>query len=153
MKIETVIEILENEIRLCKRAPSLNGCEMTEEWQRTIDICTLAVEALREQQVRRMERCNDTVIYLFEGSESACIFVKDINSIETIPADKLDWHEHEDSGKYLTLQEIGEQVRSFYEDPVLYVWVDSPLRGVIYQTGNYSESDAWIEHGTTIGYA
>lgn len=50
MNVEIAIEIFENEIRLCKRAPSLNGCEMTAEWQRTIDICTLAVNALKAQQ-------------------------------------------------------------------------------------------------------
>ena len=100
-----------------------------------------------------MERCNDIIIYLFDGNESACIFTKNINSIETIQAEKLEWHEDEDADKYLTLQEIGEQVRSICDDPVIYVWVDTPLRGVIYQTGNYSGSDAWIEHGTTMGYA
>ena len=50
MKTEQAIEYFENEIRLCKNAPALNGCEMTEEWQRTIDVCTLAVEALKAQQ-------------------------------------------------------------------------------------------------------
>ena len=100
-----------------------------------------------------MERCNDTVIYLFDGIGTACIFTKGTNSVETIPAENLEWHENEDEGKYLTLQEIGEQVRSIIDDPVIYVWVDTPLQGVIYQTGNYHGSDAWIKHGTTMGYA
>lgn len=99
-----------------------------------------------------MERCNDTVIFIFDGMNSACIFTKNINSIETIPVEKLKWHEDEDDGKYLTLQEIGEQVRSLCDDPVIYVWVDTPLEGVIYQTGNY-QTDDWIEHGKTMGYA
>ena len=50
MKIETAIKYFENEIHFCENAPSLNGRDMTEEWQRTIDVCTLAVNALKAQQ-------------------------------------------------------------------------------------------------------
>lgn len=50
MKIEQAIQYFEQEIRLCKQAPALNGCQMTEDWQRIIDACTLAVEALKAMQ-------------------------------------------------------------------------------------------------------
>lgn len=37
------------------------------------------------------------------------------------------------------MQEIGDQVRMLSNGymPVLYVWVEGPLHGAIYQTGNY----------------
>lgn len=50
MKIKQAIQYFEQEISFCEHAPALNGCEMTEEWQRTIDVCTLAVEALKAQR-------------------------------------------------------------------------------------------------------
>ncbi|MGM9601085.1 MAG: DUF551 domain-containing protein [Faecousia sp.] len=37
----------------CQRAPELNGCEMTEEWQRTIEVCEIAIDAIREQEQRK----------------------------------------------------------------------------------------------------
>lgn len=52
MKAETAIKYFENEIRLCKRAPALNGCEMTEDWMLTLEASKLAVEALIEKQER-----------------------------------------------------------------------------------------------------
>ena len=107
-----------------------------------------------------MERLNDTIIFRMDGASSACIFLKEACSIQTIPSEKFKWHcddggEFEELGDYLTLQEIGDQVREMFRGhtPVLYVWVDHPLRGEIYQTGNYPGDDAWILHGETKGYA
>lgn len=49
MTREEAIEIARLEIRSLKIAPEINGCEMTEDWQRWIDFYELAVAALREQ--------------------------------------------------------------------------------------------------------
>lgn len=48
-----VVKLLMEEIDRCRRAPDLNGCEMREEWQRTIDVCRIAVNAILEQEERR----------------------------------------------------------------------------------------------------
>ena len=53
MKREEVIKLLQEELERCQRAPELNGCEMKPEWQRTMDVCRVAVEAIREQEQRR----------------------------------------------------------------------------------------------------
>lgn len=47
-----VVKLLLEEIDRCRRAPDLNGCEMREEWQKTIDVCSIAVSAIREQEER-----------------------------------------------------------------------------------------------------
>lgn len=47
-----VVKLLMEEIDRCRRAPDLNGCEMQEEWQRTIDVCSIAVNAILEQEER-----------------------------------------------------------------------------------------------------
>ena len=102
-----------------------------------------------------MKRFNDMVVYRFGGMKSARVFTTDINSIESIDPDKLNWHKDDEDGEYLTLQEIGDQVRALSGGimHVLYVWVEGPLHGEIYQTGNYHGCDAWILHGKTNGYA
>ena len=52
-RIERAIQYFEQEIRFCENAPTLNGCEMTEDWLRTRDACKMAVEALKAQQARQ----------------------------------------------------------------------------------------------------
>ena len=39
-----------------------------------------------------MKRFNDMVVYRFGGMKSARVFTTDINSIESIDPDKLNWH-------------------------------------------------------------
>lgn len=53
MEKEEAVRLLLEEMERCQRAPELNGCEMKPEWQRTMDVCRVAVEALREQEQRR----------------------------------------------------------------------------------------------------
>lgn len=50
MNREEAIQYFNDEIRLCRAAPSINGCQMTEDWQRTIDACEIAVAAIRKVQ-------------------------------------------------------------------------------------------------------
>lgn len=52
MEKEEAVRLLLEEMERCQRAPELNGCEMKPEWQRTMDVCLVAVEAIREQEVR-----------------------------------------------------------------------------------------------------
>lgn len=37
---------LKEEADRCRRAPEINGCPMTPEWQETLDVCLTAIEAL-----------------------------------------------------------------------------------------------------------
>lgn len=103
-----------------------------------------------------MAVCNDMVIKRYDGGYSACVFTRDANSITSIDLNQLNWHDvNEYSDGWLTLQEIGNQVKALYGGnmPALYVWYEGPFRGTIYQTGNYSDSDDWVLHGETQGYA
>lgn len=48
MTKQEAIRYLEEEIRLCLMGPKINGCAMTEEWQRTIDVCEIAISAIQK---------------------------------------------------------------------------------------------------------
>lgn len=47
---EEAIHFLAEEARLCRMAPKINGCHMTEDWQRTIEVCEIAIAAIRAQE-------------------------------------------------------------------------------------------------------
>lgn len=53
MTKKEAISLLEGEIIRCRMAPKINGCQMTEEWQITIEVCQIAIEAIREKEQRR----------------------------------------------------------------------------------------------------
>lgn len=53
MTREKAIKYFSDEIMYCRLAPALNGCEMREDWQKTIDVCEMAIAALRDQEERR----------------------------------------------------------------------------------------------------
>ena len=56
-------------------------------------------------------------------------------------------------GNWLTLDEIRNLINELEPGRnVIEVREEMPLRGVIYQTGNYND-EFWYEHGTTKGYA
>lgn len=50
--IDKAIKYFKDEIRNCRMAPKINGCEMQEDWQKTIDACEMAIAALREKKER-----------------------------------------------------------------------------------------------------
>ena len=50
MSREEAVGILRDEIIRCRMAPKINGCPMTEEWQRTIEVCEIAIDAIRAQE-------------------------------------------------------------------------------------------------------
>lgn len=54
MTNQEVISLLEGEIIRCRMAPKINGCHMTEEWKMTIDVCQIAIEAIRDREERRL---------------------------------------------------------------------------------------------------
>ena len=49
MTIEEAIEWMQEEKASFERAPDLNGCPMTECWQKAIDVYDMAISALRQQ--------------------------------------------------------------------------------------------------------
>ena len=49
MTKKEAISLLEGEIIRCRMAPKINGCPMTEEWKRTIEVCQIAIEAIKAQ--------------------------------------------------------------------------------------------------------
>ena len=49
MTIEEAIEWMQEEKASFERAPDLNGCPMTEYWQKAIDALDIAISALRQQ--------------------------------------------------------------------------------------------------------
>ena len=53
MSREEAVGILRDEIIRCRMAPMINGCPMTEEWQRTIEVCEISIEAIKAQEERR----------------------------------------------------------------------------------------------------
>lgn len=53
MTKQEAISLLDGEIIRCRMAPKINGCAMTEEWKLTIEVCEIAIEAIREQEQRR----------------------------------------------------------------------------------------------------
>ena len=51
MTIEEAIKWMQEEKASLERAPDLNGCPMTECWQKAIDVYDMAISALRKQDV------------------------------------------------------------------------------------------------------
>ena len=50
MTKQEVVSLLEGEIIRCRMAPKINGCSMTEDWQRTIEVCEIAIAAIKAQE-------------------------------------------------------------------------------------------------------
>ena len=50
MSREEAVGILRDEIIRCRMAPKINGCPMTEDWQRTIEVCEIAIAAIEAKE-------------------------------------------------------------------------------------------------------
>lgn len=50
MTKQEAISLLEGEIIRCRMAPKINGCPMTPEWKMTIEVCEIAIEAIKAQE-------------------------------------------------------------------------------------------------------
>lgn len=57
MTREDAIEWIQEEKASFERAPDLNGCPMTECWQKAIDVYEMAISAIRQQET--VTKCND----------------------------------------------------------------------------------------------
>lgn len=55
MTKEEAIKWLQEEKLSLERAPDLNGCPMTEDWKKGIDVYDMAISALRSQQSKGVE--------------------------------------------------------------------------------------------------
>ncbi|WP_312694088.1 hypothetical protein [Caproiciproducens sp.] len=108
-----------------------------------------------------MENCNGVTVYKDAPMECAYVFIKDTHgNIKTIPHSFFKWNEPSTEESewitgYLTLKNISDQIREKlgHLSGVVFVWIEHPLRGEIYQIGNYPDCDFWIENGTTKGFA
>lgn len=90
-------------------------------------------------------------LIIHEGLNHVVIIIDDVIVDNNI----LSWHEEdysEHGERYISLNEISEQLLKIYEEDVIYVWEEKPSEGLIYQYGN-STIRKWQEHGRTKGYA
>lgn len=62
MDVNKAIDYFKQEIRFCKEAPVLNGCQMTDDWTLMMEVSKLAVKALEAMQ----ERMNPQILTLDE---------------------------------------------------------------------------------------
>lgn len=53
MTKQEAIRLLTEEVRMCRMAAKINSCGMTEDWQRTIEVCEIAIDAIKAQEERR----------------------------------------------------------------------------------------------------
>lgn len=77
MSKQEVISLLEGEIIRCRMAQKINGCPLTEDWKRTIEVCEIAIDAIKAQEARRWipvsERLPDNgqkVVFFNYGSDA-----------------------------------------------------------------------------------
>lgn len=61
MTREEAIKCIQEEKLRYERAPWVNSCPMTEEWQKAIDICDMALSALRAQQEQESKPTNEWI--------------------------------------------------------------------------------------------
>ncbi|MGK5512344.1 hypothetical protein [Brevibacillus formosus] len=93
-----------------------------------------------------MEDMSGTRVY--EGDSIVRIIAGD----KLISNDMFEWNGVDEFGGWITLGEISRRLRQLGYEDVYYVWEDTPLRGTIYQYGNY-RPECWEEYGKTKGYA
>lgn len=98
---------------------------------------------------------NDKVVYLSDPTSILRIFDSELNKIDPTG---FNWEVFDDKdmqddfGGYLTLGQISEQLNTVERHGCIYVWIESPLYGAIYEYGNYGDG-IWRLHGKTNGYA
>jgi len=111
-----------------------------------------------EQEDPDPKEYSKQVIWL--GNPTSTVNIHIGCSREMFPTSNLVWNVDsdlaesmgDDEGGYcLTLDEIARQIIESYGNTIIEVRVESPLDGVIHQTGNCS--NLWHRQGATIGYA
>ena len=99
------------------------------------------------------EKIDDrTTIYGNDGVSIVSVFIRPVSRVFPVPGDSLQWHTDEDGTEHLTLGEIRDQVSGVIGWPI-FVWVEGPMRGEIYCTGNCTSETCWRRRGITGGYA
>lgn len=98
----------------------------------------------------------DTTIARFDGVNSSAVYLGGVTRLKNV-SEQLNWHEEKCEALYmvvehLTLDEIYKQCREKFGLSIVTVFVDDPLKGVIYQCNNY-ENGKWVKYGETIGYS
>ena len=100
---------------------------------------------------------NDVIIHNGDSTTLLRIFTSFSDSGKFIPLDILKWNEYEDLyeaamfGGWLRLEDVSNQL-SEKGHMIIYVWVESPCYGVMYQFGNY-DNKTWHLYCKTPGYA
>ena len=77
MTIEEAIKWMQEEKASFERAPDLNGCPMTECWQKAIDVYEMAISALRQQEQQpnapltldELRKMEGQPVYIVENTE------------------------------------------------------------------------------------
>lgn len=52
---QQAIKYFEDEVLMLENAPSLNGCEMTDEWREQLEICKMAKQAIEKQIPKKLD--------------------------------------------------------------------------------------------------
>ena len=118
------------------------------------------VVVFKDSDLRNLRICEEDMIV------SSSVYMGSLSNLVKIN-NKLDWKVERDLSeeteldemRYLTLNEVYEQVREEYGErrngklstPIITVIVDEPLRGDIYQCNNHEEGE-WEKIGGTRGY-
>ena len=96
MTREEAIKCIQEEKLRYERAPWVNGCPMTEEWQKAIDICDMALSALRTQQKQESKPLNGWISVkdrLPEKNQAVLGWYKD-NPFAGYTYGVVSWNEH-----------------------------------------------------------
>lgn len=88
------------------------------------------------------------LVYRVPGSLDVGVYLGSMDELEKVP---VCWHQDE-TGDYLTFEEIRKQIRQKTDYPLITVIVNTPLHCAIYQCGNYAENEWWWL-GDVAGYA
>ena len=110
--------------------------------------------AMLHQPTRLGEKVKDEK-KLWLGENIIRVFVsKGLTGIEMLDSAVLPWQRCEKSADgpetFVTLGDIRELLGS---RKIITVWVDGPLHGEVYQTGNYPGEKDWRLYGQLMGYA
>ena len=96
MTREEAIKCIQEEKLRYERAPWVNGCPMTEEWQKAIDICDMAISALRARQEQESKPLNGWISVedrLPEKNHAVLGWYKD-NPFAGYTYGVVSWNEH-----------------------------------------------------------
>lgn len=111
-----------------------------------------------EKKVFHMEKTDfqDLEVCKWNTVDTTTVYAGNVDNLLNI-TELLKWHEEECEPlcctlETLTLSEIYEQAKELVDTRIFTVFIDEPLKGTIYQCGNY-EDGKWIKYGSTRGYA